>query len=80
MAILEWVPIKTIIPSTIFAHVAVVLELNWFYNQELRSKQTLSNLPLTVWRFHKDMVSWSVVQSFECFSNVASLSARHRFL
>jgi hypothetical protein len=42
MAILEWVPIKTIIPSTIFAHVAVVLELNWFYNQELRSKQTLS--------------------------------------
>jgi hypothetical protein len=62
------------IPPTIFAHVAAVLELNWLCNQELRSKQTLSNLPLTVGRFHKDMVSWSVIQSFECFSNIASLS------
>ncbi len=30
------------VPPTMFAHVAVVLELNWFYNKELRSKQTLS--------------------------------------
>jgi hypothetical protein len=49
------------------------LELNWSYNQELRSKQTLSNLPLTVGLLHKDMVSWSVVQSFECGSNFTSL-------
>jgi hypothetical protein len=26
-----------------FAHVDVVLELNWFYNQELRGKQSLPN-------------------------------------
>jgi hypothetical protein len=31
-------------PPTMFAHVDVVLELNWFYNQVLSSKETLRNL------------------------------------
>jgi hypothetical protein len=39
-------------------------------------------LSWTVGLYYKDMVSWSVVQSCDCFSNIASFSLRQhrRFL